>query len=161
MDISRDFEEMLRGLNDAKARYLVVGAYAVAFHSEPRYTKDLDIWVDPYPDNAARVWAALVKFGAPIGGLKARDFEDPKNVFQIGFPPNRIDVIMGLSGITFAEAWRSRVKSSLGGVPVFVLDREGLLRAKRAAGRPQDLLDVAKILQHRPGSAHKKRKKKR
>lgn len=159
MDVSRDFRDFLSALNDAKVRYLVVGAYAVAFHAEPRYTKDLDVWVEPSPQNAARVWRALSDFGAPLAELAPADFEDAGSVLQIGLAPNRIDVIMGLSGVRFATAWKERTRSSYAGVSMLVISRRDLLRAKRAAGRAIDKLDIELLLRHKPSMQRKKRKR--
>jgi hypothetical protein len=93
MNGNRDFRDLLQCLNEAGARYLIVGAYAVIYHSEPRYTKDLDIWTEPTPDNAGRVWNALVQFGAPLADLTIADLTNPDVVFQMGIEPNRIDII--------------------------------------------------------------------
>lgn len=145
MDINPDFRDLLRDLSDAGVRYLVVGAHALIYHTEPRYTKDLDIWVEPTEANAARVWRALNRFGAPVAGVKPADFTDPNLVYQIGIEPNRIDVMMGVQGVTFKTAWRRRIRTTYGEVRVYVLSREDLVRAKRSAGRPQDLLDLDRL----------------
>jgi hypothetical protein len=143
MSFNKDFKEMFAALNACRARYLVVGAHAVMFHTEPRYTKDLDIWVEPSDKNAACMWEALKSFGARLDDLHRENFEDPELTFQIGLEPNRIDVMMGVPGLTFTTAWRNRVRSSYGGVPISVLSSRDIMRAKRAAGRPQDLLDIS------------------
>jgi hypothetical protein len=142
MDLHRDYEEMLSELSSANVRFLVVGAYAVGYHSEPRYTKDLDLWVDPTPENAERVWTALARFGAPLKDIPASDFTDPKIIYQLGVEPIRIDILTSIDGCTFANAWKRRVRVQLGNVSCCVLGRNDLLRAKRAAGRPQDLRDI-------------------
>ncbi|MCK4661201.1 MAG: hypothetical protein KAV82_16900 [Phycisphaerae bacterium] len=150
MEVNQNFSDLLRTLNDAGARFLVVGAYAVAYHTEPRFTQDLDIWVEPSSENAARVWEALRKFGAPLQGVTRKDFADSELVYQIGIEPNRIDVMMGIDGVTFPTAWRNRVRTTYGGIPVHVLNKVDLLRAKRAVGRPQDLLDIERLTAHEP-----------
>jgi len=127
---------------------LVVGAYAVIFHTEPRYTKDLDIWVEPAKKNAARVWNALAKFGAPLHELTLNDLCNPDMVYQVGIEPNRFDIIMDIAGVTFAEAWEDRVASTYADQPIFIMSREHLLRAKKAANRLQDQLDVMALEQH-------------
>lgn len=147
MDGNPDFSDLLRNLSDARARYIVVGAYAVIYHAEPRYTKDLDIWIEPTPENATRVWQALIAFGAPLRSLRPADLLSPDAVLQIGVEPNRIDILSAVDGLTFDEAWKNRVRTSYAGVPLFVLGRADLIRAKKAAGRPQDLLDVRRLLQ--------------
>lgn len=143
--MNRDFDEMLAALSAAAAEFLVVGAYAVAVHGRPRATGDLDLWVRPSAENAARVWQALVAFGAPLSELTPADLVRPDVVFQIGVPPSRIDLMTGLSGITFDEAWPRRVLVSVSGRTVAVLGREDLIRNKKATGRPRDLADVAEL----------------
>ncbi len=148
--VNRDFRDLFAALNGAGSRYLVVGGYAVAFHAEPRYTKDLDVWVEPSADNAARVFPALSEFGAPLGDLSPEDLARPGLIFQIGLPPNRIDIITAIDGVEFAEAWEGRAHLDYGDQRIAVIGREALLRNKRAAGRPQDLIDVQLIEKHSP-----------
>lgn len=143
--MNRDFVEMLAALSEAGAEFLVVGAHAVAVHGRPRATGDLDLWVRPTADNAARVWKALAAFGAPLTKLTPADLVRPDLVFQIGLPPARIDVLTGISGVAFDEAWPRRVMVTVSGQAVAVLGREDLLRNKKAAGRPRDLADVAEL----------------
>jgi hypothetical protein len=133
-------------LNGAGARYLLVGGYAVAFHAQPRFTKDLDVWTDPDPANAPRVYEALRRFGAPLGELTTADLERPGTIFQIGVPPNRIDIVTAIDGVSFAEAWPDRAETTYGAQPVPVIGRRDLVRNKRASGRPQDVLDL-KVLE--------------
>jgi len=146
--VNNDFSDLLSALNAAGVRYLIVGAHAVAFHSEPRFTKDLDVWVEPTQENARRVLEALNVFGAPLGGVAADDFAAPGTTFQIGVAPNRIDVLTEIDGVNFAEAWPGRVASHYGDHPMHVIGRQELLRNKRAAGRPQDVLDIDLLLRH-------------
>lgn len=145
MNGNHDFRDILQCLNDADARYLIVGAYAVIYHSEPRYTKDLDIWVEPTPDNAKKVWSALVKFGAPLADLTLADLSNPDVVFQIGVEPNRIDLILDVAGLRFAEAWEKRFVSKYEDQTVFVLSQDDIMHAKKTAGRDQDLLDAKNL----------------
>lgn len=145
MSPSSDFRDLFSTLNECRVRYLVVGAHAVVFHSEPRYTKDLDIWVERTPENALCVFEALARFGAPLGGVAVTDFTDSEMVYQLGVEPNRIDFMMSITGVTFASAWRNRVRTRYEGVPIFVLGRRDLIRNKRLAGRAQDLLDVRNL----------------
>lgn len=161
MDVSQHFTGLLAEFAAAKVRYLVVGAHAVAYHTEPRYTKDFDVWVDPTPENAERVWKALVRFGAPLTGVKPADFTDPHIVFYMGVAPYRIDVLTGIDGATFPVAWRNRVRTSLGGVAANVLGKRDLIRAKRAAGRPIDLIDAARLAESnklRKGTRRRRRR---
>ena len=140
-----DFRDLLSAFSSAEVRYLVVGGYAVTFHARPRYTKDLDVWIDPSPENAARAWRALAAFGAPLSEVSIEDLATPQMVLQIGVAPNRIDVITSCQGLDFAAAWARRVPSEYGGVPVAFLAREDLIANKRSVGRPQDLLDAEEL----------------
>jgi hypothetical protein len=141
--VNRDFAEMLSALSAEHVEYLVVGAYALAAHGLPRATGDLDIWVRATPDNADRVLRALRTFGAPLLDLSRDDLLRPDTVFQIGVAPGRIDLLTGLTGLTFEEAWPSRVAALVEDRTVSVIGREELLRNKEATGRPQDLADAA------------------
>lgn len=125
---------------------MVVGGYAVALHGRPRATKDLDIWVEPSIENAPRVMKALREFGAPLHGLLERDLETPGVGLQIGIPPQRIDVLTNPSGLRFEEAWANRVEVSINAnLSCPFIGRDDLIRNKRAAGRPQDVADVAAL----------------
>lgn len=137
-----DFLDLLRAFSDREVRFLVVGAYALGVHGRPRATGDLDIWVEPTPDNAARVMEALRQFGAPTAQVTADDFSRPGIVFQMGLPPMRIDVLTELTGITFAEAWPERVRANFGAVAADVIGRNAFIKNKRATGRAKDLGDV-------------------
>lgn len=141
-----DFKELLRLFNQGSVEYLVVGAHAVIYYAEPPYTKDLDLWVNPSAHNAPRVWNALKLFGAPLTGITETDFTRGDLVYQMGIPPNRIDIVMGIDGLTFGEAWPNRVTSSYAGEAVLLLGKQDLIRTKRASGRPQDLLDLQRLL---------------
>jgi hypothetical protein len=126
------------------ASFLVIGAHALAVHGVPRATGDLDVWVRPDPENADRVWRALVQFGAPVEAmdLKPADLMRPGVVYQIGLPPRRIDILTEVSGLDFAEAWPTRVVETIGELEVPFLGRQALLKNKRASGRSKDLADV-------------------
>jgi len=145
MAVNRDFKDLFSALNACRVRYLVVGAHAVIHYTEPRYTKDLDIWVDPTGGNAGATWKALVQFGAPLRGITETDFEDAEIVFQIGIAPNRVDIMTAVSGIRFKTASRNAVRTTYGGEPIRIISFKDLVRAKRAAARPQDLLDLAAL----------------
>ena len=142
MPVNPDFRDLFAALNVAGARYLLVGGYAVAFHAQPRFTKDLDVWTDSDPENASRVYEALRQFGAPLHELTGADLARPGTIFQIGVPPNRIDVVTAIDGVAFAEAWPDRAQTTYGDQPVPVIGRRHLVQNKRASGRPQDLLDL-------------------
>lgn len=141
--MNRDFVEMLSALCEAAVEFLVVGAHALAAHGTPRATGDLDIWVRPDPENAERVLAALKRFGAPLFDLAREDLSRPGTVFQIGVPPCRIDLLTGISGVSFEEAWPRRLEVQIEGLPVPVLGKDDFVKNKRAAGRPKDLADLA------------------
>lgn len=142
--LNDDFLDILRALVEAGAEFVVVGAHAMAIHGVPRATGDFDVLVHPTPENARRVLGAVEAFGAPIEahGVKRADFEAPGNVYQVGLPPRRIDLMTGLSGVDFAEAWASRVEIEIEGMQIPFLGLEALRRNKRATGRDKDLLDL-------------------
>jgi hypothetical protein len=140
-----DFSALLAAFKAADVDYLLIGGRAVSFHDQPRYTKDFDIWIRPTPENARRAFAALVNFGAPLEGISEADLIDPESYYAMGIPPNRIDVLNTIEGITFEEAWPRRVDGLHGGVTMWVIGIEDLIRNKRAVGRPTDLADVEKL----------------
>lgn len=146
MDLNKDFEELLHHLNSAHAKYLVVGAYAVIFYTEPRYTKDMDLWVEPEPDNAEKVLKALKRFGAPIENLTIHDLTNPDMVFQMGIEPNRIDILMGIGKMTFDHAWKNKRPSNYGNEKINMIDFDDLVVAKKFAGRAKDKLDLEALL---------------
>ena len=145
MPANPDFRDLFAIFNEENVEYLVVGAHAVIYFTEPRYTKSLDVWIHPTADNASRAHKALKRFGAPVQHLTIQDLCDVDMVYQIGVAPNRIDILMGVSGLDFDAAWRTRVRSSYGDVPINILGKDNLIKAKEAAGRPQDLLDLERL----------------
>jgi hypothetical protein len=141
-----DFRDILIALNAQNAKYLVVGGYAVGAHSEPRATKDLDLWIQTSAENSEAVYRALASYGAPLEGVTPEDFNGAaKTGFQIGVAPVRIDILHQIDGVAFDEAWERRVRESLDGISVDVISREDLIKNKLASGRPRDLLDVEDI----------------
>lgn len=143
--MSPDFKDLIAAFNDQGVEYLLVGAHALAAHGHVRATKDLDVWVRPSVENGPRVIRALRLFGAPLHDLIAEDFAAPGIVFQIGVAPVRIDVLTAIDGVSFDQAWADRVSAHFAGLPAPVLSRAHLIVNKRAAGRPQDLADVARL----------------
>lgn len=139
---NRDFRDLLSSFVGAEVRFLVVGAYALAYHGHVRATKDLDVWVDAGPANAGRVLVALEAFGAPVSDLSAKDLSNPDTVFQIGVEPRRIDIVCGVDGLKFDAAWEHRESLEIDGLSIPVLGRRDLLVNKKAVGRLQDLADV-------------------
>jgi len=142
MEFQEDFRELLGLLYSHGVEHLIVGAHTLAYHGAPRYTGDLDILLQPTPENAVRVMAALNDFGFGDVGLSLDDFSVPGKVIQLGFPPVRIDLLTSLTGITWKEAARGKIQGDYGGVPVFYLGREQFIRNKRALGRRKDLADL-------------------
>lgn len=140
--MSDDYRDMLCALKNANAEFLVVGAHAVGAHGIIRGTLDFDIWVRPTPENAERVWAALLDFRAPLGDVQPADFVNPDLIFQIGVTPNRIDIVTRISGVNFDEAWESRIEADVLGIKSPVIGREHLIRNKRAVARPKDISDA-------------------
>ena len=147
MPINPDYRDLFKAFNDETVKYLVVGAHAVIFYAEPRYTRDLDVLVEPSFDNAKRVWRALEAFGAPLENVSRKDFTNPEMIYQIGIEPNRIDIVMGIAGVDFAAAWANKTVSTYGKVPINIIGKQDLIQAKRASNRPQDLLDIERLLQ--------------
>jgi len=145
MKINSDYRDLLSRFNDLGVRYLIAGGYAVMRYTEPFYTKDIDLWVDPVPENAARVLAALQAFGAPTADLTLQDLCTPGVFFQIGIAPNRIDIMTDVPGLTFAAAWRRAEAFDLGEVTAPVLSRDDIILAKQTANRPQDRIAVRRL----------------
>lgn len=139
-----DYLDMLRALVESGAEFMIVGAHALALHGVPRSTGDLDILVRPTTDNAELVIRALEAFGAPIKqhGVAQTDFAVEDNVYQLGLPPRRIDLMTSLSGVDFDEAWSTRVVIEIDGMPIPFLGLDALRRNKKATGRDRDLLDI-------------------
>ena len=141
-----DFKELLCAFNAHNVRYLIVGGYAVSIHAQPRATKDLDILIDPSKENSEAVFAALVKFGAPIAGLAPKDFTEPENFFRMGTPPAMVDILPKIKGVDFEVAWERRaIREIEDGLSVPFISRDDLLAAKLASGRPEDLADAAAL----------------
>jgi hypothetical protein len=139
---SSDFEELFASFNARSVKAIIVGGHALAFHGHPRFTKDLDVLVEPSAENAGRLLEALESFGFGSLGLTQADFLEQGTIVQLGVAPNRIDILTAIDGVTFEEAWTGRAAGRFGAEPVFYLGREEFLRNKRAAGRPQDLADI-------------------
>ena len=143
--LTPDFKEFIQSLNDNAVRYLVVGGYAVALHGHPRYTKDIDIWVDLERGNAERLVQAIRQFGFDSLGLKAEDFLEPDQIIQLGYPPSRIDLITSLPGVEFDACLEARVEVIMDEVKVNFIDLENLRKNKKASGRLQDLADLENL----------------
>jgi len=143
--LSLDFKEFIQSLNGNGVRYLVVGGYAVALHGYPRYTKDIDIWVELNPSNADKIMRTLDQFGFASLGLKAEDFLEPDTIIQLGYPPNRIDLLTTLTGVDFETCYSARIELDMEGLTVNFIDLENLKENKKASGRAQDLADLENL----------------
>lgn len=146
-----NFRDMLHALSAEGAEYLLVGGYAIGLHGFNRATADIDLWVRRTPENAARVMRALIAFGAPLMDLNETDLMTPRTVFQIGVPPERIDILTSISGVEFDEAWPHRMTCVLDGIEVAVLGRVALVQNKKSSGRPKDLIDLDWLERHPQG----------
>jgi hypothetical protein len=144
-DWNSDFLDLLDCLAAEGVDFLIVGAFALAQHGLPRATGDLDVLVRPTADNARRAFAALRRFGAPLAEVTAEDFARPGTVFQLGVVPRRIDLLTELSGVSFDEAWASRVQRPIDGRSAAFLGYETLIKNKRCAARPKDLVDADEL----------------
>ena len=142
MRIERDYEELLRLLNRHEVKYCIVGAYAVAFYGKARFTKDMDVLVEPSLENGKRIVKALSDFGFENSGLTAQDFTERGSIIQLGYEPVRVDIITSIAGVTFHEAWGNRVIGSYGDEQVFFIGLEELIKSKEMTGRKQDAVDV-------------------
>jgi hypothetical protein len=143
--LNPDFREFIQSLNDNGVRYLVVGGYAVALHGHPRYTKDIDIWLWLDQQNAQQVIQALQQFGFSSLGLQPEDFLEPDQIIQLGYPPQRIDLLTTLPGVTFEACYPLRVEIELDGLRLSFIDLESLKKNKQASGRLQDLADLENL----------------
>ena len=148
----KDQREIITAFNSHDVKYLVIGGHAVSIHADPRGTKDLDVFIKADEENSKAVFAALAEFGAPLAGMTPADFNDKATtVFQMGVEPGRVDILQGIAGVSFDEAWESRVEELLDGqTPAHVISREHLIQNKLAVGRFQDLADVEKLRESAP-----------
>ena len=145
MRIEKDFKEFIALLNKNNVQYLIVGGFAFSYHAEPRFTKDIDIFIELSRENAGRIIRTLSEFGFGNVGLVENDFRKSGQIVQLGQAPLRIDVVTSIDGITFASAWQNRVKGKYGDIPAFYISSGDLIKNKLASGRTQDLADVEKL----------------
>ncbi|MEM9415243.1 MAG: hypothetical protein AAGA29_07190 [Planctomycetota bacterium] len=143
--LNDDFRDMICLLNEEQVDYLLIGGWAVSFHARFRATEDIDFWVSPTPENAARIMRALIRFGAPLKDVDEDDFALPRFGLQLGRPPARIDILTTFRGVAFSEAWSKRVVETIEGLPVNVVGRDHLLLNKLEVGRAKDLADAEAI----------------
>lgn len=142
MRLSNDLREFVESLNSRAVDYVIVGAHSLAFHGRPRYTGDLDILVRATRENAAKLVDLLTQLGFANTDFKESDFTESEQLIQLGRPPNRIDLLTSISGVTTDDAFATKMSAELDGIPVFILSKDALIRNKRAVGRPQDLADL-------------------
>ena len=142
MEIYQDFKELLELLNAHEVEFVIVGAYALAFHGVPRFTGDIDILVKPDPGNAGKILNALKEFGFGSLDLNESDFQEPDKVIQLGVAPVRVDLITSLTGVSWEDAFSGKVKDNYGSIQVYYLGREELISNKKALGRKKDLADI-------------------
>lgn len=145
MNVHSDYEDLFKILNAYRIKYLVVGAYAVMYYAQPRYTKDIDVWIVPQLNDTQRIHDALKAFGAPLTGITPEDFADRQMILQIGIAPVRIDIMTDVSGISFKDAWKNRKKARYGRTRIYLLSREDLIAAKKKAARLQDKIDLENL----------------
>jgi hypothetical protein len=145
MKLSKDSREFVELLNSTKVKYLLVGGHAVGYHGHPRFTGDIDFFVERSVENAEKLEKVFAEFGFASLGFKAKDFLEPGILIQLGRPPNRIDILTSIDAVEFADAWRTKVEAVLEGLPVFVISKELLIRNKQATDRTQDRADIEKI----------------
>ncbi|MCX7609238.1 MAG: hypothetical protein N2049_08495 [Anaerolineales bacterium] len=135
----------MQSLKANQVRYLGIGGYAVALHGYPRYTEGMDIWIERTPESVARLLKALEQFGSAPLGLRERDFLEPDQIIQLGYPPCRIDLLTSLPGVEFGACYPARVEVEIEGVTVLFISLEHLKQNKRASGRRQDLADLENL----------------
>ena len=146
MKTEKDFEELLKLFNKNKVKYCIVGAYAVAFYAEPRYTKDMDILVEPDKDNAHRIVKSLAEFGFKSLGLEENDFIQKGKIIQLGYEPVRVDLITSIGGCDFNKVWKNRAVGAYGKQKVFFIGFEELIKNKKKSGRKQDSVDISILM---------------
>ena len=147
--LNPDFQDILSLFNDESVEYMVVGAYALAYHGLPRATGDIDLWVRRSDENAERIWRALSRFGVPLFDLNKDDLKEPETVFQIGIAPRRIDILTSIDGVEFDEAEPEMKRVDIEDLSVPIIGRRQLIQNKKAAGRPQDQADIVRLEQER------------
>lgn len=143
--MDQDFRELLEAFEKYEVRFLVIGGHAVIKYTEPRYTKDLDLWIASDTENAQKVYRALEDFGAPIGGLSASDLVADDHYFSMGTPPSQIDIWPQIPGVEFNECWGRKTPGTLLKTEVDFISRDDLIKNKEAVGRLQDLADAEKL----------------
>jgi hypothetical protein len=145
MEISQDFKEFIQLLNKNNVKYLVVGGYAVAMHGFPRYTGDIDFWVNPDKENAEKLVKTLYEFGFGSLDISINDFTKENSIVQLGFPPERIDIITSVDGLTFDDCWKEKKEVVSEEILIDYISLHHLIINKKASGRDKDLLDLKNL----------------
>ncbi len=145
MELNKDFKEFIELLNEHDVRYLVVGGYAVNFHGYPRYTRDIDLWIWMDAENIKKLIGTIKDFGFGSLELTVSDFSNPENIIQLGYEPNRIDLLVDIEGVRFNECFKRKEIAELEEVPVNFISMDDLIKAKTEAGRLQDLADAEQL----------------
>lgn len=145
MRTNENFSDLLTILLESNVEFLLIGAHAVMVYTKPRFTKDMDIWINPKPENAKKVYKALKLFGAPLRNVVEEDFSRPEIIYQMGGGSDRIDICTLVDGLEFDDAYKNRNFLNYGSLKVPILSREDLIKNKKASGRPQDILDLQKL----------------
>lgn len=143
--LNQDFKEFIQLLNNNQVKYLVIGGYAVAIHGHPRYTKDIDIWIEMSSFNAQKILKALTEFGFGSLDLKEEDFQSPDTIIQLGYPPSRIDLITTPDGVDFTTCYQTKIEIEVDNIIVNFIDLDNLKKNKQASGRLQDLADLENL----------------
>jgi len=146
MKVEKDYEELLELFNRHKVKYCIVGAYAVAFYAKPRYTKDIDILVEPSIENAERIVKALVDFGFGSLDLTKKDFCQKGKIIQLGYEPVKVDIMTSLQGCNFKEVWKSKTLGTYGKQKVFFMGLDNMIKNKKVSRRKQDRIDLDLLL---------------
>ncbi len=145
MLINKDFKEFIELLNRNKVKYLIVGGYALAFHGHPRYTKDIDVWIEIGKTNAENLLKVLDEFGFSSLGITIEDLVTPEVIIQLGNPPNRIDLMTTVNGLEFDDCYEKKVEVEVEGIVVDFIDLDNLKKNKQSTGRQQDLADLENL----------------
>ena len=145
MRVENDFKEFIELLNEHKVRYLIIGGFAYSFYAEPRFTKDIDFYIDISSVNVNKILKVLEKFGFKDVGLTKEDFQQPKQIIQLGNAPLRIDIVTSIDGVSFKEAWNNRTSGKYGNLNAYFISKSDLIKNKKATGRTQDIADIEKL----------------
>ena len=140
MEVYQDFTELFELLNKYDVRYMIIGSYALAFYGAPRYTDDIDIFIERNEENAQLLLTALDEFG--VGTIQVEDLLDPRRVVRFGLPPTQVDILTEIEGLSWSELFEQHETGHYGDIPVSYIGLDDLVKSKRIAGRPRDINDL-------------------